>query len=149
MYKTRYFLNEKSLYLIFNSLFMSHVRYGLLCWGRTNKTKVNEINVLINKALRCIHYKKYNESVSNLKITKKVLNVENLFKYELGVFMFKFINNILPINFRCYFKSINKVHSHSTRSSKTNFFLPRFNNKYGHKSLAYQGSKLWTDDLLI
>ena len=104
--------------------------------------------ILINKALRCIHYKKYNESVSNLKITKKVLNVENLFKYELGVFMFKFINNLLPINFRCYFKSINKVHNHSTRTSKTNFFLPRFNNKYGHKSLAYQGSKLWTDLLI-
>ena len=41
LYKTRYFLNENSLYLIFNSLFMSHIRYGLLCWGRTNKTKTN------------------------------------------------------------------------------------------------------------
>ena len=37
LYKTRHFLNEKSLYLIFNSLFMSNVRYGLLCYGRTNK----------------------------------------------------------------------------------------------------------------
>ena len=33
LYKTRYFLNENSLYLIFNSLFMSHIRFGLLCWG--------------------------------------------------------------------------------------------------------------------
>ena len=41
LYKTRYFLNEKSLYLFFNSLFMSHIRFGLLCWGRTNKRKVN------------------------------------------------------------------------------------------------------------
>ena len=40
---------------------MSHIRHGLLCWGRTNKRKINEINVLLNKALRCIHYKKYNE----------------------------------------------------------------------------------------
>ena len=30
-YKTRYFLNEKSLYLIFDSLFISHIRHGLLC----------------------------------------------------------------------------------------------------------------------
>ena len=55
LYKTRYFLNENSLYLILNSLFLSHIRYGLLCWGRTNKRKTNEINVLINKALRFIH----------------------------------------------------------------------------------------------
>ena len=33
LYKTRHFLNEKILYLIFNSSLMSIVRYGLLCWG--------------------------------------------------------------------------------------------------------------------
>ena len=37
LYKTRHFINEKALYLIFNSLLMSNVRYGLLCWGRANK----------------------------------------------------------------------------------------------------------------
>ena len=39
LYKTRYFLNEKPLYLILNSLFMSDIWYGLLCWGRTSKKK--------------------------------------------------------------------------------------------------------------
>ena len=63
--------------------------------------------------------------------------------------MFKYINNCLPENFNCYFKRINKVHSHSTRSSKTIFFLPRFNNKYGLQSLSYQGSKLWTEELPV
>ena len=52
-YITRYFFNKKSFLFTVNLI------------------KVNEINVLINKALRCIHYKKYNESVSNLKLTKK------------------------------------------------------------------------------
>ena len=127
LYKTRYFLNEQYLHLIFNSLFKSHIRYGLLFWVRTNRKKINEINVLISKALRCILYKKYNECVSNFKITKKVLNVENLFKYELEVFMFEFVNNFLPVNFKCYFKCITKVHIYSTRSirSKNNFFLTK------------------------
>ena len=49
---------------------MSHKRYGQSCSGRTNK-KVNEINLLINKALSCIYCKKYKESVRNLKVTKK------------------------------------------------------------------------------
>ena len=47
---------------------MSHIRYGLYCWGSINKTKVKEVNVLINRALRCIHLKGYNKSVSRLKI---------------------------------------------------------------------------------
>ena len=59
--------------------------------------------------------------------------------------MFKFNNNLLPANFNDYFKSIKNIHEYYTRSSETNFFLPRFSNKSGHKSLACQGSKLWTE----
>ena len=59
--------------------------------------------------------------------------------------MFKVNNDLLPANFNDYFKSIKNIHRYNTRSSATNFFLPVFNNKNGHKSLAYQGSKLWTE----
>ena len=62
--------------------------------------------------------------------------------------MFKFVHKFLPVNFKCYFRNINNVHSHLTRCSKTNFFLPRFKSSNGHKLLAYQGSKLWTDLLI-
>ena len=71
LYKTRRILNEKALYLIFSSLLMSNVRYGLLWWGRVNKKCINDINVLINRAFRCIHYKKYDASVRELKTQKK------------------------------------------------------------------------------
>ena len=37
LYKTRYFLNQNSLYYIFKSHLISHVKYGLLCWGRASK----------------------------------------------------------------------------------------------------------------
>ena len=53
---------------------MSNVRYGLLCRRRANKKRINDINVLINRALRCIHYKKYDDGVTKIK-TKKVINV--------------------------------------------------------------------------
>ena len=59
--------------------------------------------------------------------------------------MFKFIHNFLLVNLKCYFKNITKIHSHSTRSSKTIFSLPRFKSSNGYKLLAYKGSKLWTD----
>ena len=49
---------------------MNHIRCGLLCWGRTNYTKLNEVHILHNKDLRCIHFKIYNENVSSLKIIK-------------------------------------------------------------------------------
>ena len=35
---------------MFNSLLISHVGYGLLCWGRASKTKITETDKLINRA---------------------------------------------------------------------------------------------------
>ena len=91
---------------------MSHVRYSLLCLGRASKTKTTEINKLINRALRCIHFKGWNESVNSIKIEKKILDVKNMFKYELGVFMHKFKRDTLPVNFNPFFKRVNKIHIH-------------------------------------
>lgn len=59
-----------------------------------NIFKVDEVKVLINKALECICCKRYNISLSYLKIDKKSLNIKNLFCYEFGAFMFKFRNKI-------------------------------------------------------
>ena len=76
---------------------MSNVRYDWLCWGRANRKCINDINVLINRALRCIHYKKHDDSVRELKTQKKNLDVENLYLHELGLFMFKFNNNLYQL----------------------------------------------------
>ena len=50
---------------------MSKVRYGLFIWA--NKKCMNDINVLKNRALRGIHYKKYDDRVRKLK-TEKIKN---------------------------------------------------------------------------
>ena len=91
-----------------------------------------------NRALRSNHYKKYDDSVRELKAQKKISNIESLYLYEIGLFMFKFNNNLLPDNFKNYYKSVKSVHNYHTRSSKTFFFLQRFNSETGHKSLSYQ-----------
>ena len=65
------------------------VRYGLICWGRADKDKTNEISRLVNRATRCIHFESQKENVSEIKITKKVLDIENMLKYDLSIFMHK------------------------------------------------------------
>lgn len=56
MYRTRHYLNKQSLYLIFHSLFLSHIKYGILCWARASKTALQPLIVLFNRAIKCIHY---------------------------------------------------------------------------------------------
>ena len=38
-----------------------------------------------------------------------------MFKYDLGVFMYKFKRNMLPVNSKPYYTEINKIHKHLTR----------------------------------
>ena len=89
------------------------------------------------------YYKKYDNSVRELKTQKKILDVKSLYLYEIGLFMFKFNNNLLPDNLKNYYKSVKNVNNYQTRSLETSFFLPKFNSTICHKSLSYQGSKLW------
>ena len=64
------------------------------------------------KALRCIHYKTYYDSVRELKTQKiKILDVKSLYLYEIRLFMFKFNNNLLPDKFKNYNKSVKNVYN--------------------------------------
>ena len=51
-----------------------------------------------------------------------MLGVKSLYLYELGLFMFKFNNSLLPANFNNYFKSVKNVHNYYTRSSENILF---------------------------
>ena len=73
------------------------------CAGRANKKFINDINILINRELRCIHFKKYDDSLRELKTQKKILDVKSLYIYEVGLFVFS--NNLLSPNFDNLYKS--------------------------------------------
>ena len=50
---------------------MSHVRYGLLCWGRASRTKITKINNSIHRVKKRIQLKISNE-------TEAVKNINSL-----------------------------------------------------------------------
>ena len=62
---------------------MSHVRYGLLCFGKAKKGKINEIDRHINRAIRCFHFKNLKENVRKVKIKQKILFIQNMLKCDL------------------------------------------------------------------
>ena len=43
--------------------------------------------------------------------------------------MHKFKRDTLPVNFKPYFTTVNKIHNHSTRFLETNYYIPRENSK--------------------
>ena len=143
LFKSRHYLNKKSLQLLFNSLFSSHISYGILCWGRCGKTTLDPLIRIVNKAIRCINFLKYTDTVKKYYFTEQFLPIPDIFNIELAKFMFKYNKGLLPQIFNSYFERADTVHTHFTRLSKDNYFLPRTNKTTGLNSLGFLGVRLW------
>ena len=144
LFRTRHYLNRQSLFIIFNSLFLSHLRYGIICWGRCNKTTMKPLMTLMNRAIRCILFLDQRESCTPYFLQNKILIIPDMLKLEIAKFMYCYNNNLLPTNFQKYFTRSNTIHHHFTRFSLNNFQIPNHNSNRGLRSLSYLGANLWS-----
>ena len=142
LYRCRHYLNKKSLILLFHSLFSTHLNYGILCWGRCGGLK--SLQIIVNKAIRCINFLSYRDNVSHYYYKDNFMPIDDIYKLELGKFMFKFNKNLLPSTFNNYFQRASSVHHHLTRYSKNNYFVPQSKKNSGLKCLSSLGTDLWS-----
>ena len=144
LYKLRHLVSKKVLITVFHSLFLSHLNYGILCWGRSSKTVIKPLIILMNKALRCINFCCPREHVEQFLLKDHLLQVNEIFQMELAKFMYKYNNNSLPGCFNSYFTKVNDKHSYNTRASQSNFFIPRKQCSKGQYGLDFLGPGLWS-----
>ncbi len=144
LFGTRRYLNKKSLLLMMHTLFISHIQYGILCWARCGKTTLQAIKNLFDNAIKCVNFSE-DKNISKLYYKNNILQIDDLFKLELAKFMFKYKTNTLPNYFRSLFTAVTNVHTHHTRASKSNYFVPQKNSSTGLCSLGYLGTKNWNE----
>ena len=147
MFKLRHYLNKNARMMVFNSLFLTHVRYGILCWGRANKTTLQPLTRLLNKMLKCINFCSYQHvQMPALYKACNVLQLDDICKLEICKFMFKLHKQLLPKNFSKYFTNISSIHGHQTRwVQRVKFFMPRKSKLVGQQALGYYGNKAWNE----
>ena len=92
---------EQALFFIYNSLFMSHINYGLLLWG----TNMNKISLIQKKAIRIIPRSNYRAHSESLYKEFGLLNVNDLFHLKLLIFYYKLSYNLLPSYFDSYLQA--------------------------------------------
>ena len=68
----------------------------------------------------------------------------DLVKYHIGVFMYKYHNQLLPSGFNSFFTKVDQVHSYNTRhASKLSYYLPKVRTNYGKFNIRFQGPMIW------
>ena len=72
-----------------------------------------------------------------------ILNLESIYKLQIGKFMYQYRSGLLPYSFNNMFLVTRQVHSYGTRSSE-HFYLPQCRTNIRKFSISFQGPKFLT-----
>ena len=149
LYKIRSFCPQPVLRSLYFSLFNSHLSYGLVVWGNSNRLYIDKIKFLQKRALKSIVFANNDDNTefNRILFDLKILNIDPQIQFQLSSFMWDYDHNTLPPSLKSYFKRANLVHSYSTQAaSKGRLHYTKVNTvKYGIKSFKYQGLKVLND----
>ena len=109
--RTKKFLNSSILTKIYNSLILSRINYGILCWGFEHK----RIYQLQKKAIRLVCKTRYNAHTDPLFIKMKTLKVKDIYHIQCSKFFYNHENNLLPQYFQNFIVRNIAGHTHDTR----------------------------------
>ena len=102
MNRLKRYLPFSALKLMYDSLILSHLQFGITCWG----FEWNRIFKLQKRALRIMTNSKYNAYTEPLFNELDMLKVSDIFDVQCMKFWYKFVNKSLPEYFGTYLHSI-------------------------------------------
>ena len=142
LYKLKYCLSQKSLFMLYNSLILSHISYCNIVWGNSNKMKIMLIYRLQKKALRICTHSYYIAHTDPIFYELKTLQIADIHIFQTAIFMYKFWINTIPLAFRNIFVYNSSIHSYPTRHS-SDFHLTNPKIIMAYKSIRHHGPDIW------
>ena len=142
--KARKVFNETTLLSLYNSLIMPYVCYCIHVWGKAYDTHLKHVLVLQNKPVRIITGVPPRTSADNLYLELDILPVKKIFVHAISIFMYKYVNGMLPVLFQDMFTPISDIHNYDTRQTiKENLFVSFKSTSRGQQSITYIGPHVW------
>ena len=97
---------------LYNTLFIPHLTYGILTRG----FYLNRLYKIQKKAIRIIANSNFNAHTSPLFKQQNLLNLEDLFAFNVIKFYFKYLHNDLPPFFQSFsIITCAEIHKYNTR----------------------------------
>jgi len=119
--KIRHLIPTQIAWVLYHSIFKSHLTYCLLIWGNTHPTYLQPLNVIHNKFLRSLLFLPKRTPNSLLYLQASALPIQSLYKYHVAIMIFKFFNlpSTLPPALLTLFQPLSQRHTHSTRTTSS------------------------------
>ena len=135
------FLPPNILLLLYNSLILPYLNYGILVWG----THLDSIFKLQKKSVRIILKAKYNAHSEPIFKLLGLLKIFDILKLNELKFMYKLENNTLPKNFLSSMFVLNSdVHSYDTRHAN-DVRIPQSRHDFVKNSVRFRLPEVMND----
>ena len=138
-------LPSNVLLTLYNSFILPYLNYSVIVWGGSI-TQYNKLFILQKRAVRIMLKAGYLDHTTPLFTNLNLLKLTDIYYLNLGKFMFKQMNNLLPTCFKNIFVFTSDVHCHVTRNSSRKHLYQYFNRtlKIVFKNSPQQrGIKYW------
>ena len=140
--KCRICFSIDTLLTLYYSFNYPNITYCLEVWGGTSEINLNSIFIIQKRIIRIIKSLPFRTHTSPYFEGLNILNIIQLCKYKVILFMFKYVKGLLPVIFENYFVTNDDCHSYTTRIG--NHLHPlRCRKSAGQKSMKYNGAILW------
>ena len=139
--KARRIFEKDTLLTLYYSFIFPYFNYCIQLWGSTYKSYLDKLVILQKKVIRIIAG--VNRRMHSVPIFNnlRVLNLDNLFRYSIGLLMYKYHHGWLP-NVLDMFTKNKDIHAHNTRQGSY-LHIPKVSSELGKMSFKFQAVKIW------
>ena len=138
----RFSFPKHILRMIYMSLVFSHINYCNLIWGSACKTTLDPLIKLQKKSIRLVNNSYYLEHTAPIFQSLKILKVQQVFKLNCLIFMYKCTKNNKFPNFKLRLLKNFNVHSYNTRI-KEHYRIPNLRLRLCREAYFVNGLILW------
>ena len=137
--RTKFTLSKTHRKLLYNSLILPHLTYGVTLWGNAPKTHLHKLVTQQKKAIRIINQAAYNCHTSPLFKANNILKLHDLYNLNTIKYMQPIIKKTAPSEIIKLFPF-----KQTSCTRQLNIRIPIFKKTSSMKSILYMGPKLIT-----
>lgn len=142
--KVKPYLPTNVLPILYNTLVLPYLNYCALIWADRNNSQLDSLFLVQKRIIRTCTNSLWLAHTDPLFVLLKTLKIHDIYKFQLGVFMFRHHHKDLPPKFldNNFFITNRSIHTYNTRSVD-DFHIDFTNTRLAENTIRYQGAHLW------
>ena len=131
IYKSSFCPDNSSLRILYFGLIYPYLFYCVSVWASTYRaSNLRRLITLQKRVIRIMSRSAFDAHTDPLFKNLKILNLESIYKLQIGKFMYQYRSGLFPYSFNNMFLVTHQVHSYGTRSSEFFFLFATMQDQY-------------------